>query len=102
MSDVIAGVSKSTHTFVVDLLLPKVWDACEELQIFIQDSKDVLWSEVSILRAQRIEYVREITHLPPGCIYYLCKTTGRGEILFYCCRNTGCGKILFWEHAYRR
>lgn len=24
----------------------KVWDVCEELQTFIQDSKEVLWSEV--------------------------------------------------------
>lgn len=25
---------------------PQVWDVCEELQTFIQDSKEVLWSEV--------------------------------------------------------
>lgn len=29
-----------THEYI------KVWDVCEELQTFIQDSKEVLWSEV--------------------------------------------------------
>ncbi len=28
----------------------KVWDVCEELETFIQDSKEVLWSEVRHIR----------------------------------------------------
>ncbi|CAB1113053.1 unnamed protein product [Ectocarpus sp. CCAP 1310/34] len=43
---------KESQRMIADMesnckLMYKVWDVCEELQTFIQDSKEVLWSEVT-------------------------------------------------------